>query len=93
MTVEASYLEGNGLSSTKPGKARQVPVIPALAQLVGRASHVDDAVFAERDGFANEAPCPVRFLYMDNVCDIWTLLLNKDTIVPMKLSTTKRDYE
>ncbi len=31
MTVEASYLEGHGLKSTKTGKARQVPVIPALA--------------------------------------------------------------
>jgi len=31
MTVQASYLEGHGLKSTKTGKARQVPVIPALA--------------------------------------------------------------
>jgi len=31
MTVEASYLEGHGLKSTKTGKVRQVPVISALA--------------------------------------------------------------
>jgi len=51
MTVEASYLEGHGLKSTKTGKVRQVPVIPALAdrlrKLAAMNPHGNGYVFWE----------------------------------------------